>query len=122
MKKIMKIVFAILVFIPILVCAETYTFNKGLQEANSHINSTKYSTRNKYLLLNNNLSFVMNDNGSMSYDSRFINGGFLNYREYCLTVGNNSCNGKSYIIIPGSYWTGSGSPTDRYYVDINKVR
>ena len=53
----------------------------------------------------------------MSYDSRFIHGGFLNYREYCLTTGKADCKGNSYLVIPTSYWTGSGSSTNKYYIN-----
>ena len=116
-KVVKKLLLIFILFIPFVVCAKTYTFSKGVQEGNSYINLPKYLSRNKYLILNGNSRFVMNNNGTMSYDDRFIHGGFLNYREFCISTGNSECKGKSYLVIPTSYWTGSGTSTNKYYIN-----
>ena len=116
-RELKKLLIGLLLFIPFFVSAETYNFNEAVQEGNGYINLAKYQTRNKYLLLRNDLKFVINNNGVMSYNDKFINGGFLNYREFCLSTGSNSCDNQSYLIIPNAYWTLSGTSTNRYYVN-----
>ena len=115
---IKKLLFFLLLFIPVYAYATAYSFNNGVQIGNAYINGSKYSSRNKYLILNNNQKYVMDNAGVMSYDSDFINGGFLNYREFCLSTGDNSCNKSSYLIGSNAYWTLSGSSTNRYYVNV----
>ena len=114
MKK--AIVILILLFIPSIIYAKTYNYNEGVKEGNNYIKSTKYDTRGKYLIMSNQ-KFILNDDGTLSASSSFYNGGFLNRLEYCLSTGNTSCNGSTYLLIPASYWTLSGNSTSRYYVN-----
>ena len=111
------IAFFLLLFIPVYAYATAYSFNDGVQIGNAYINTSKYSDRNKYLILNNNQRYIMDNNGIMSFSNKFLNGGFLSYREFCIVTGNNSCNGKTYLVIPNSYWTLSGNSTNRFYIN-----
>ena len=115
MKRIRKICLVLLMFLPILIYAQTYNFNDSVREGNNYINKTVFKDRYKYLIVSNQ-KFIMNDNGTLSTSSRFTNGGFLNSREYCISTGNNNCTGPTYLIIPASYWTLSGSESSRYYI------
>ena len=114
---IKKLLLLLLLFIPVYAYATAYSFNDGVQIGNAYINTSKYSDRNKYLILNNNQRYIMDNNGIMSFSNKFLNGGFLSYREFCIVTGNNSCNGKTYLVIPNSYWTLSGNSTNRFYIN-----
>ena len=116
-KRICLILLYLMICVPFVVYAQSYSYDKAVQEGNAYINGSKYDTRNKYLILNNNQRYAMDNSGVLSFDSDFINGGFINYREFCLTTGNNSCAKNSYLVIPSSYWTMSGNATNRYYVN-----
>ena len=117
MKNEIKVMILIILFLPFIVYARTYTYNKGIQEGNAFINESKFDSRNKYLIFNNS-RFIMDNNGFLSYDNNFIYGGFLNYREFCISTGSNSCDKSSYLVIPSAYWTSSGpTSTNRYYIN-----
>ena len=116
MKIIKKILIFTMFLVPILIKAESYNYNDGVKEGNNYIKSTKYDTRGKYLIMTNQ-KFIMNDNGTLSANNNFYNGGFLNRLEFCISTGNTNCNGSSYLMIPASYWTLSGNSTSRYYVN-----
>ena len=116
MKKIRRILIMIIIFIPFYINAQTYKYDDAINQGNNYIKSTIYNDRNKYLVTSNQ-KFIMNDNGSLSNNGSFTNGGFLNRLEYCISTGNSNCNGATYLIIPASYWTLSGNSTSRYYVN-----
>ena len=104
MRIVKRILIILSLFIPFYINAETFNFNDGVKEGNNYIKSTKYNTRGKYLIMSNQ-KFIMNDDGTLSTNSDFYNGGFLNRLEYCISTGNSNCNGSTYLMIPASYWT-----------------
>ena len=116
MRIVKRILIILSLFIPFYINAETFNFNDGVKEGNNYIKSTKYNTRGKYLIMSNQ-KFIMNDDGTLSTNSDFYNGGFLNRLEYCISTGNSNCNGSSYLMIPASYWTLSSNSTSRYYIN-----
>ena len=59
----------------------------------------------------------MDDNGVLSSSSEYKNGSMLNKIEYCISTGNNNCNGGTYLLIPSSYWTLTGNNASRYYIN-----
>ena len=90
MKKIRRILIMIIIFIPFYINAQTYKYDDAINQGNNYIKSTIYNDRNKYLVTSNQ-KFIMNDNGSLSNNGSFTNGGFLNRLEYCISTGNSNC-------------------------------
>ena len=54
-----KCLLFILLLIPFVVYAQSYSYDKGVQEGNAYINRSKYSDRNKYLILSNSQRYAM---------------------------------------------------------------
>ena len=80
MKKIIRVLLIVLLFIPAIVFAKQYS--QGKDTANNHIR--KYSNYQDYILYDN-LPFVYND-GRNSVDLDFKLGGFLNIDEYIISL------------------------------------
>ena len=114
MRKFKKICLFLLLCLPILVYGETYDFNESIIMGNGYISKSVFKDRHKYLIMSNQ-KFVMEDNGQLSIDNRFRNGGFLSQREFCISTGNNNCQGSTYLIIPSSYWTLTRADENRMY-------
>ena len=120
LKKFKGLIILLLVLTPNILYAKTYNYNKAIQEGNAYINSSKFKAKNKYLITNGDINYKMQDNGLIAYDGGFKYCGFLNKREFCLSTGRDDCKGKSYLVIPTTYWTASGNPTNRYNIDMVK--
>ena len=120
MVKIITLFILLFIFFQIIILNNSYNYNDSIKQTNNYITQSKYSTRNKYLIMNNQ-KFIF-ESGKLSSSNSFYNGGMINYDEFCLSTGNSSCKGGSYLTISNKYWTLSGTSDSRYYVDnINKT-
>ena len=109
----MKKILIILLMFPIFLKAENYNFNNAKSEANNYINQSQFSKRNKYLILDNP-KFILNESGKVELDNSYKTGGLLNKTEYCISTGNNNCNGSSYLVTPAAYWTLTSGTNGKY--------
>ena len=116
-KKIIKRIIITFIFLfPIFINADTYNYIGAKVVGNNYLNKNIYINRNKYLIISNNIKFSFDDNGKLSVNSDFYNAGFLNSKEYCLSVGKNNCKGNSYLLITTPYWTMTKDGNNVYYV------
>ena len=111
MKKVIKVLIFLMIVIPVFVCSETVDYNNAINKANSYILRDNFNKRNSYILFNNT-KYIMNDNGELSDDGRFNNGGMLNKKEYDYTLKN----GNSWLIIPTKFWLATlNTVNNKYY-------
>ena len=115
MVKKITLFILLFIFFPIIILANSYNYNDSIKQTNNYITQSKYSTRNKYLIMKNQ-KFIMID-GRLGSSNSFYNGGMINYEEFCLSTGNSSCKGSSFLIIPNKYWTLTGTSNSRYYIN-----
>ncbi len=111
------IILFLIFLLPICVLAKSGDYQSAVKQTSSYINSSNFSTRNKYLLLNGNLKFILDDNGRVSSSSSFTNGGMLNRSEYCLSTSSSNCKGSTYLIVPSPYWTLTSTSRGKYFID-----
>ena len=120
MNKIKKLVFLMILMIPLCINAKSYTYDNAINKANTYIDS--FDDYNDYIKI-----------GSMPYDYyensvkrsiHFKKGGFLSEEEFKMTNVTNH----SYLATGLEYWTLTQSSNKRNYVvsyslnelDINK--
>ena len=79
MKKGIKVLIFVMLVIPCIVFADTVNHDNEINEANNYILRENFQNKNNYILFDNP-PYIMNDNGSNSYNSKYANGGLLNKR------------------------------------------
>ena len=99
MKRVIKVLFLIIIVIPVFVYAKTYS--QGYDTANNYLKSHGvYSNYQDYLLYDN-LPFVY-ESGSNKTSSDFKHGGFLNVEEYIISLPNDKTT--SYLSIGDEFF------------------
>ena len=117
MKRIIKLfLIVLLLFLSITIKAKSVNYSSSIVDGNNYIKLAKYNDRNKYLILDQIPKFVLSDDGKLSINNSFVNGGFLNKSEYCLSTESIDCKKNTYLMIPSSYWTLTQNGTSRYYI------
>ena len=107
MKRIFKLIFLVLTFIPIFINA-TSTYNEGTKATDNYI--VNFSNYKRYINIVGNKYYNYEKNGYIAQGS-FKNGGFISSYEYKLSLDN-----KGSWLAPGiGYWTSSKDGTDNYY-------
>ena len=112
MKKRIKIIFLLLMFLPFIVNASS-TINGGKEKANNYI--TSFENYKKYILFPTDSSkYAYEENGYNSVNGNgFLKGGFISATEYRISI-----HGGSSWLSPGiGYWTlTKGSNNEYYYI------
>ena len=115
MKKIMRLLFLILLVLPIMISADTY--KEEVKNANELINQDFYiNTYEKYILIGKKTKYEFS-NGKVRYNSLFKTGGFLSKEEYEMT----QVRGLSYLLTEPGYWTLSKDKNNIYAITSNNI-
>lgn len=112
MKKRIKIIFLLLMFLPFIVNASS-TINEGKTKANNYI--TSFENYKKYILFPTDSSkYAYEENGyNIVNGNGFLKGGFISAKEYRMSIHD----GSSWLSPGISYWTlTKGSNNEYYYV------
>ncbi len=113
MKNIKKLLFLIVLIIPIFISAKTDIYDSSVSKANQYIFNNVFESRNKYLYYDSPLYGVDNSGKAITSDG-YTTGGMLNKYEYEVSIKN----GFSYLVIPNKFWTMSISDNNLpYYLD-----
>ena len=108
MKKIVKLLLFIILIIPIVLNASTFSTERG--NANTLLDKENYvNTRDKYILYGSNVKYNY-QNRTNAIITGFTNGGFISRDEYKLTIVKNN----SYLFDGVEYWTLTES-SGKYY-------
>ncbi len=106
MKKVFYIVLGILLLIPNIIFAST-TYDKGVDLANKYIYD--YQDFSRYIKITGELPYSVSSSNRPVSNALFKTGGFLNEREYEMSIKNNS----SYLAPGIGYWL-----VDRKILDV----
>ena len=117
MKKIPKLLLVLVLFIPIYLHAAMTirgSYSNVVNYSRSYI--YKYSSKDRYLLLGENIHGY-NNGPTTSSDFSHGMGGFVSKEEFLLTVLDNN----SYLTGGLDYWTQSGNGSERYVVSFDLI-
>ncbi len=115
MKKFIKLFVFILLVLPFIVRADTYS--NEVKKANNLIKEEFYiNTYEKYILIGNKVKYEYSD-GKVKYNSLFKTGGFLSIDEYKLTQVREL----SYLLSEPSYWTLSKNKKNVYAITTDNI-
>ncbi len=115
MKKIIKLLFLLMLILPIFISADTY--KNAVKNANELINQEYYiNTYEKYILQGKKIKYEFS-NGKNKYNSLFVKGGFISKDEYELT----KVKGLSYLLINDSFWTLSKDKKNVYVITTDDI-
>lgn len=116
MKKRIKIIFLLMMFLPFIVNASS-TINGGKEKANSFI--TSFENYKKYILFPTDSSkYAYEENGyNIVNGNGFLKGGFISAKEYRMSIHDVSS-----WLSPGiSYWTLTKGSNNEYYYISNSI-
>ena len=108
MKKIIKSIFSLLIFIPMIINARI-NYEDSVQYANNYIYS--FEEYNDYIYLSDSVPFLYEKSGS-KVDNNFKSGGFLSRVEYEIS----NVKGNSYLSNGLQYWTLTKSSHLKHYI------
>ena len=115
MKKIFKLFLFIILMIPIVLNASTFSTERG--NANTLLDKENFiNTRDKYILYGNNIKYNY-QNRTNQLISGFTNGGFISRDEYKLTIVRNN----SYLFDGVEYWTLTESSSKYYAITYSDI-
>lgn len=117
MKKVIRLLFILVLVLPIFVKAGTYT--NEVNNANDLIKQEFYiNTYEKYILQGKKIKYEYS-NSKVIYNKSFIRGGFISKDEYDLTVSLGDKG--SYLLDSEGYWTLTKDGKNVYVIKKNEV-
>ena len=110
MKSYFKGILLLLIMLPIMVNAKSYTYSEAKTTSNKYIDGDNFDKKEKYLIISGAL---YDYDGHLKSNSDFYKGGMLSKYEFEMTTDN----GISYLGPGIEYWTLTSNGLNQYYID-----